>query len=68
MGRVKTKAAKMKTLMDAYVPYEAFWEGFIDHQHGQHQNPYADLKNQVDAAQAWSCGQEAARRAAGIGR
>jgi hypothetical protein len=65
MGRVKTKAAKMKTLMDAHVPYE---EGFIDHQHGQHQNPYADLKKRVDAAQAWSSGQEAARRAAGIDR
>ena len=68
MGRVKTKAAKMKTLMDAHVPYEAFWEGFIDHQHGQHQNPYADLKKRVDAAQAWSSGQEAARRATGIDR
>ncbi|MEZ5888962.1 MAG: hypothetical protein R3D52_01110 [Xanthobacteraceae bacterium] len=68
MGPVKTEAAEMKTLMDAHVPYEAFWEGFIDHQHGQHQNPYSDLKNQVDAAQAWNSGQEAARRAAAIGR
>ena len=36
---VKMKAAKTRTLMDAHVPYEAFWEGFIDDQHGQHQNP-----------------------------
>ena len=49
--------------MDAHVLYEAFWEGFIDHQHGQHQNPYADLKNRLDEAQAWGSGQEAALRA-----
>lgn len=60
---VEMKAAKTKTLMDAHVPYEAFWEGFIDHQQGQHQNPYADLKNRVDASQAWRSGQEAALRA-----
>jgi hypothetical protein len=49
--------------MDAHVLYEAFWEGFIDHQRGQHQNPYADLKNRLDEAQAWGSGQEAALRA-----
>jgi hypothetical protein len=23
-----------------YAPYEAFWEGFVDYQHGLHRNPY----------------------------
>jgi hypothetical protein len=64
MEQVKMKS---KTLKDANVPYEAFWEGFVDHQHGQHQNPYADLRNRVDAVEAWSGGQEAALRANGHG-
>jgi hypothetical protein len=63
MTVVKMKAARTNTLMNAHEAYEAFWEGFIDHQHGQHQNPFADLNNRVEAAQAWDSGHEAARRA-----
>lgn len=61
------KAATTKTLTDPNMPYEAFWEGFVDQQRGQHRNPYADMKNHGDEAQAWGSGQEAALRVADVG-
>ena len=62
------KRADQRPVTPEYTPYEAFWEGFIDYQHGQHRNPYAGLKNGVVEAQAWGSGQEAALRARATGR
>jgi hypothetical protein len=65
---MKMKAARTKTLIYQHAPNEAFWEGFIDYQHGQHRNPYDDLQNALGEAQAWGSGQEAAQRGRQSGR